>query len=114
MANSRQTNDSADSWQHGGSTDALASPFPCSVVLVGLMGAGKTAVGRLLAERLSLPFVDADTEIETAAGESIEEIFQRHGEGAFRDGERRVMVLIEILSKPVAVRVPLASLRKAS
>lgn len=63
-----------------------------TIVLVGLMGAGKSNIGRKLATRLGLPFVDADTEIETAAGESIEEIFQRHGEAAFRDGERRVMV----------------------
>jgi shikimate kinase len=68
---------------------------PCapqrSVVLVGLMGAGKTNIGRRLAARLQLPFVDADSEIEAAAGESIEEIFQRHGEAYFRDGERRVI-----------------------
>lgn len=61
------------------------------VVLVGLMGAGKTAIGRRLAQRLSLPFVDADHEIELAAGCSIEELFTRHGEIAFREGERKVM-----------------------
>jgi shikimate kinase len=62
-----------------------------SIVLVGLMGAGKTAIGRLLAKRLRLPFVDADHEIETAAGMSISEIFAKHGEAHFRDGERRVI-----------------------
>ncbi|HYM33684.1 MAG TPA: shikimate kinase [Candidatus Cybelea sp.] len=62
-----------------------------SVVLVGLMGAGKTSIGRRLAQRIGLPFVDADSEIEAAAGCTIEEIFARHGEAAFRDGERRVM-----------------------
>jgi shikimate kinase len=62
-----------------------------SIVLVGLMGAGKSNIGRRLATRLHLPFVDADTEIETAAGETIEEIFQRYGEAYFRSGERRVI-----------------------
>jgi shikimate kinase len=62
-----------------------------TIALVGLMGAGKTSIGRRLAQRLELPFADADAEIEAAAGASIEEIFQRHGEAAFRDGERRVM-----------------------
>lgn len=62
-----------------------------SVVLVGLMGAGKTSIGRRLAARLGLPFRDADTEIELAAGCSIPELFARYGERAFRDGERRVI-----------------------
>ncbi|HEY1932895.1 MAG TPA: 3-dehydroquinate synthase [Acetobacteraceae bacterium] len=62
-----------------------------SVVLVGLMGAGKTSIGRRLAARLGLPFRDADTEIELAAGCSIPELFERYGERAFRDGERRVI-----------------------
>ncbi|MEM7225402.1 MAG: shikimate kinase [Pseudomonadota bacterium] len=62
-----------------------------SIVLVGLMGAGKTCIGRRLAHRLELPFVDADAEIEAAAGCTIEEIFARHGEAEFRAGERRVM-----------------------
>ena len=62
-----------------------------SLVLVGLMGAGKSCVGRKLAQRLALPFVDADSEIEKAAGLSIEEIFATHGETAFRAGERRVI-----------------------
>ncbi len=62
-----------------------------TVVLVGLMGAGKSAIGRRLAPRLGLLFVDADAEVEKAAGSSIEDIFERHGEVAFRDGERRVI-----------------------
>ena len=62
-----------------------------SVVLVGLMGCGKTSTGRWLARRLSLEFVDADTEIEWAAGMSISDIFETHGEAYFRAGERRVM-----------------------
>jgi shikimate kinase/3-dehydroquinate synthase len=62
-----------------------------SIVLIGLMGAGKTAIGRRLAARLGLPFRDADTEIEQAAGCTIAEIFARYGEPAFRDGERLVI-----------------------
>jgi shikimate kinase len=61
------------------------------IVLVGMMGAGKSTVGRRLAARLNLPFVDADTEIETAAGMTIPEIFDVHGEPHFRDGEARVI-----------------------
>ncbi|NBJ10454.1 shikimate kinase [Microvirga arsenatis] len=62
-----------------------------SLVLVGLMGAGKSTVGRRLAQMLKLPFRDADHEIEAAAGMSIPEIFAVHGEEHFRDGERRVI-----------------------
>lgn len=62
-----------------------------SIVLVGLMGAGKSTVGRRLAGSLHLPFFDADQEIETAAGCSITDFFDRYGEPAFRDGERRVI-----------------------
>ena len=62
-----------------------------SIVLVGMMGAGKSSVGRRLAARLGMPFVDADTEIESAAGMSIPEIFAKHGEGYFRSGEKRVI-----------------------
>lgn len=61
------------------------------IVLVGLMGAGKTTVGRRLAEKLGLVFVDADHEIELAAAQTIPEIFARHGEVYFRDGERKVI-----------------------
>ena len=63
-----------------------------TIALVGLMGAGKSSVGRRLAQRLGLPFTDADTEIEKAAGgASIEEIFERFGEAVFRDRERAVI-----------------------
>jgi shikimate kinase len=61
------------------------------VVLVGLMGAGKSSVGRRLAEKLGVPFVDADHEIEAAAGKTIAEIFADHGEPYFREGERKVI-----------------------
>lgn len=62
-----------------------------SVVLIGLMGAGKTAIGRRLANRLGLKFIDADNEIEKAAGKSISDIFADHGEPYFRQGEHRVI-----------------------
>jgi shikimate kinase len=61
-----------------------------SIVLVGMMGVGKSSVGRRLAARLSIPFVDADSEIENAAKMTIPEIFARHGEAYFRSGEARV------------------------
>ena len=61
------------------------------IVLIGMMGAGKSSLGTRLAERLRLAFVDADAEVEAAAGMSIAEIFEAHGEAAFRDGERRVI-----------------------
>ena len=62
-----------------------------SLVLIGLMGAGKSSVGKRLAATLHLPFTDADNEIEEAAGETIQEIFANHGEAYFRDGERKVI-----------------------
>ena len=62
------------------------------------MGAGKSAIGRRLAARLGMPFIDADTEIERAAGCSIPDIFEIHGEAAFRDGERRVIA--RLLARP--------------
>jgi shikimate kinase len=62
-----------------------------SIVLVGIMGAGKSTVGRRLAARLDLPFKDADAEIEAAAGMSVADIFVTHGESYFREGERRVI-----------------------
>jgi shikimate kinase len=61
------------------------------IVLVGLMGAGKSSVGRRLAEKLGFTFVDADQEIEKAAGQTIPEIFAQHGEDYFREGEKRVI-----------------------
>jgi shikimate kinase len=69
-----------------------------TVALVGMMGAGKSSIGRRLATRLNVPFKDADTEIESAAGCSISEIFERYGEPAFRDGERKVIA--RLLSEP--------------
>ena len=62
-----------------------------SIVLVGMMGAGKSSIGRRLAGRLGIPFIDADTEIESAAGMTIPEIFEKHGEPYFRAGEARVI-----------------------
>jgi shikimate kinase len=62
-----------------------------SIVLVGMMGVGKSSIGRRLAARLGIPFVDADAEIEKAAGMSITDIFARHGEADFRSGEARVI-----------------------
>jgi shikimate kinase len=72
-----------------------------TIVLVGLMGAGKTNIGRRLAARLNLPFFDSDGEIEAAAGETIEEIFRNRGEAVFRDGERRVIA--RLLGQPIHV-----------
>ena len=62
-----------------------------SIVLIGMMGVGKSSIGRRLGARLSIPFIDADGEIEKAAGMSIADIFARHGEAAFRSGESRVI-----------------------
>lgn len=74
-----------------------------AIVLVGLMGAGKSTVGRRLAQKLRLPFVDADHEIESAAGMTVTEIFDKFGEPYFRDGERRVIArLIDSEPKVVA------------
>ncbi|HEY2134749.1 MAG TPA: shikimate kinase [Xanthobacteraceae bacterium] len=80
--------------------DAVATPDDAalvaalgvrSIVLVGMMGSGKSSIGRRLATRLAVPFVDADSEIEEAAGMTIAEIFERHGEPYFRAGEARVI-----------------------
>lgn len=65
--------------------------LPRTVAIVGLMGAGKSAIGKRLAQRLGLAFVDADSEIERAAGCTIAEIFEKYGEAEFRQGERRVI-----------------------
>jgi shikimate kinase len=84
------------------SPEAVAAPLPPAdavrrllgdraIVLVGMMGAGKSSIGKRLAAWLGLPFVDADAEIEAAANASIDEIFERYGEEYFRDGERRVI-----------------------
>jgi shikimate kinase len=82
----------------GGPTESSRRGHPISrqlgarsIVLVGLMGAGKSTVGRRLAQTLKLPFRDADHEIEAAAGMTIPDIFSIHGEEHFRDGERRVI-----------------------
>lgn len=74
-----------------------------AVVLVGMMGSGKSSVGRRLATRLGLPFVDADAEIETAAGMTIPEIFAQRGESEFRDGERRVISRILTTRSPLVL-----------
>ena len=74
-----------------------------SIVLVGMMGTGKSTIGKRLANRLHMPFADADAEIVEAAGLSIPEIFDRYGEAQFRDGERRVIArLIEGAPKVLA------------
>ena len=75
--------------------------IPRTIILVGLMGAGKTSIGRALAKRLGLEFVDADAEIEAAAGCSISDIFSLYGEDEFRAGERRVIA--RLLDGPVHV-----------
>jgi len=76
--------------------ETLARIRKRSIVLVGLMGAGKTTVGRRLADALGMPFTDADHEIEDAAGLTVSEIFEKYGEEHFRDGERKVIArLIE-------------------
>ena len=101
---SRQAGGRPDAGLDAG-TDAAASPgLPAlarSVVLVGLMGAGKTSVGMRLAHLLGAGFVDSDDEIEKAANLSVPEIFERYGEAHFRGGERRV--LARILAGPPAV-----------
>jgi len=78
----------AESGQESAVVRALGSR---SIVLVGMMGAGKSSIGRRLASRLGIPFIDADTEIESAAGMTIPEIFEKHGEPYFRAGEARVI-----------------------
>lgn len=82
---------------------SIAPAFRVSktIVLVGLMGAGKSSIGRRLAQALALPFTDADAEIEAAAGLTVEEIFAREGEPEFRTGERRVIA--RLLDNPTQV-----------
>ncbi|TDQ84533.1 shikimate kinase [Dongia mobilis] len=97
--------DSATQTDQRGDRDAVRSilaRLDRPVVLVGLMGAGKSCIGKRLASHLGLPFVDADREIEIAAGGcTIPEIFAMHGEAAFRDGERRVIQ--RLLGNPVHI-----------
>src|SRR5271170_4063871 len=91
-----------DALEIGRRTLAVRRFVPCrTIVLVGLMGAGKTRIGRRIATRLRLPFADSDRVIEAAAGETIEEIFANRGERVFRDGERRV--ILRLLAEPVQV-----------
>jgi shikimate kinase len=71
--------------------EKLNDPLNRPIVLVGLMGVGKSTVGRRLAKRLGLPFVDSDSAIEEAAGASAADVFERFGEDDFRDGERRLV-----------------------
>ena len=71
--------------------EKLSERLDRPIVLVGLMGAGKSTVGKRLAKRLGLPFVDSDSAIEDAAGYSAAEVFERFGEKDFRDGERRLV-----------------------
>ncbi|MEI6559868.1 MAG: shikimate kinase [Rhodospirillaceae bacterium] len=82
---------------HGG----MPMGLPKTVALVGLMGAGKTAIGKRLAARLGLPFVDADAAIEKAADCTIEEYFSRHGEADFRRKER--LVISRLLTEPAQI-----------
>jgi shikimate kinase len=72
-------------------TKAKSPAITRPIVLIGLMGAGKSTVGRRLAKKLGLKFIDSDDEIEKAAGCSIEDIFERFGEAEFRQGEKRVL-----------------------
>jgi shikimate kinase len=81
-----------------GPADAAGNPFPRTIVLVGLMGAGKSCIGRRLAQRLGVQFSDADQEVETAANMTIPEIFECYGETSFRDCERRVIA--RLLRRP--------------
>lgn len=93
-----------ESSETGDAAATLAPALPTpgrTIALVGLMGAGKTTVGRRLAAALRMPFADADAEIVKAAGRTIEEIFAEHGECAFRRGERQVIA--RLLDGPVHV-----------
>jgi shikimate kinase len=87
----------------GPEIEALARRIDRPVVLVGLMGVGKSSIGRRLASLLHMPFFDADDEIESAAQMSIAEIFAQFGEGYFRDGERRV--ISRLMDQPGTKRV---------
>jgi len=76
---------------NGAAAAVLSRLSDRSIVLIGMMGVGKSSIGRRLGARLGIPFVDADAEIERAAGMSVTDIFARHGEAAFRSGEARVI-----------------------
>ena len=79
----------------------IGEAIPKTIVLVGLMGAGKSCIGRELARLYGLPFTDADAQVEAAAGCPIEDIFERYGEQAFREGERQV--ISRLLDQPTQV-----------
>lgn len=81
--------------------DGILGRLRRPIVLVGLMGAGKSCVGRRLAARLGIPFVDSDVEFEAAAGCTISDFFARYGEPAFREGERKVIA--RLMEGPLAV-----------
>lgn len=87
---------------HPGRGPRASSAIDRPIVLVGLMGVGKTTVGKRLATRLGLKFIDADAEIEKAADMSVTEIFDRYGEAGFRDGERRVIARL-LSGKPMVL-----------
>ncbi|WP_017932412.1 shikimate kinase [Robiginitomaculum antarcticum] len=72
-------------------TDIKAAQLAQSIALVGMMGVGKTTIGRRLAKRLNMPFYDSDSEIERASGRTIKGYFRDHGQDAFREGERKVI-----------------------
>lgn len=84
--------------------DTITAHLTRPIVMLGLMGAGKTKIGGLLAAQLGIPFIDADHEIEAAAGMSIADIFEAHGEPAFRDLERKVIA--RLLSDEIKVVAP--------
>src|SRR5512146_1029949 len=94
-------NDAPPSRESAAMTSAPPFRVPKTIALVGLMGAGKSSIARRRAQSLALPFTDADTESESAAGVSIEEIFARDGEAVFRNGERRVIA--RLLDSPIQV-----------
>ncbi|MGE5516544.1 MAG: shikimate kinase [Bacteroidota bacterium] len=83
------------------SVDGILGRLRRPIVLVGLMGAGKSCVGRRLAAKLGVPFVDSDVEFEAAAGCTISEFFAKYGEPAFRDGERKVIA--RLMEGPLCV-----------
>ncbi|MDX2222111.1 MAG: shikimate kinase [Rhodospirillaceae bacterium] len=94
-------NDQRDTQPPAAPHPAGLTPLDRTIVLVGLMGAGKSCIGKRLASQLGVAFVDADAEIEAAAGLTIAEIFAKYGEAQFRDGERRVMT--RLLNGPPCV-----------